>query len=104
MATYYITCRTLALTPDCWHEHVASINYRDLQSQDPLKAWSAKRLEMIALLKQPGNEAFTYAPDGSTARVLIRRCSGGVEYLTTEPDTTDKTKENNLDELPLCSW
>lgn len=101
MATYHITCRTLALTPDCWHEHVASVRYRDAHSRAQLKAGTAKRLEMIALLQQPGNEAFIYAPDGTTARVVIRTCSGGVEYLTTESDTTN---ENNLDELPLCSW
>jgi hypothetical protein len=105
VATFYITCRTLAFTPGCRHEHVASVHYHETDpqdpQQDPQRVHSANREEMIALLKKPGNEAFTYARDSSTAPVRIRRCSRGIEYLTSAPDNT---KRNNLDELPFCSW
>ena len=98
MATFIITCRTMAWTPGCTHQHVASVGYYN--EKTPTKRESKTRKEMIALLRVPGNEAFTRAADGTTARVVIHTCNGTVEYLTT---LRDSTRINNLDELRDCS-
>lgn len=99
MSTFYITCRTVAWTPGCTHQHVASVGYRETRGADPGPK-AATREEMIALLKIPGNEAYSYVDALTMAKVVIHTCRNGVEYLTTKPDAT---KIDNLEELPFCS-
>lgn len=99
MATFYITCRTMAYV-SCRHEHVKSVCFFTTETGQP-KRFTATREEMIQLLAQ-GNTAETY-PDPATVRpasVYVVHCSRGVPYLTTYPDAT---KANNLDELKICT-
>ena len=99
MATLYITCRTMAYTPGCGHEHVRSVAYLSTEDNGT-RLHSATREEMVTRLQSGQDTAFTH-PDGAPgAQVRVARCSGGVLCLTTYPDDT---KVNNLDKLKLCS-
>jgi hypothetical protein len=95
MVNYTITCRTMsAYTNSCGYKHVSRVGVYAGSSY----LGTMTREEMVAKLKA-GQTAETKGQNGSTAKVYIKSCKCGTEYLTTVPDNT---KVDNLDNLPNC--
>jgi hypothetical protein len=88
---YEITAVRTEQPPGYSHPHIAKVRLSDGTVET--------RRQVITCIEQYKMTYITHAPDGEEAKVVVADCPkcGSGDYITTEPDYTEK---NNLLDLP----